>query len=276
MRSQKLKAFLLGGAFFAVAGRGWAAVTVLLSADNEAYQEAAAGVKELVPDAEVSVIKDGKAELSAGAVAVTLGDAAAALALPQAGGRVAAMLADTGVAFPAKAVKVGNLPDAFSLISTINNMLPKFETLAVFSVGHRYDAYMNFLAAAAKVSSLKLKIYRLQSSADLVGALRDLPGHADALWVALDPFYVNLENFKLISGVCLSAKIALIAPSPFLTQAGALAALAPSSREIGRAAGRAAAQLAQGKNPGLNVQPEKSELTVNQETAKALGLHLKP
>jgi hypothetical protein len=255
-----------------MASPAWAAVAVVFSSDNDSYRQALAGIKESVPAAEPVIVQGGKADIQGAQVVITLGDAAAVLDFPTAKSRVAAMISDTGTKPVGKPVMVGAFPDALTLLSAVGDLVPQLDTLAIFSCGDRYDSYLKYLAAGAKISNAKLLVFRMDKSAELVAALRSILGKAQALWVAPDPLFINQDNFRLISQFCLASKIALIAPNPLLTKNGALAGLAPSAKEIGRAAGQAAAQLAAGKNPGMHVQPEKSLLVVSPDTARSLGL----
>ena len=274
MRSKTLIPAVLAALAFGLSVQAMASIMVILSSDSPIYQEALDGIKQSAPTARSVVMDAHHADIGGAQVVVSVGDAAAMLELPSGVKRVAAMVADFHTKPEGRPVNVEMLPDVFSLISLIGDLCPKLETLAVFSVGDHYQSYLEYLSTNAKIANDKVKIWRLESNADLVEALKSLPGKAQALWVVPDALFVSPVNFKLISDFCLASKIALIAPSPLLAPAGALAGLAPSPMEIGRAAGSAAQKLDEGKNPGLNVHPDKSESKVNLQVAQALGLRV--
>ena len=263
-------ALLLGGTFL-VPRAAEAKVVVVLSAELAPYQDALAGLKESVPDATSVLLKDGQADVGAADVVVALGGQAALADYPSKAGLVVAMVADPKVKPSRKHTRVTMLSDANVLFSKIKAIQPGISKLAAFGVESSYDGFLKALGAAAAANGAALVTKKVNKIDDLVGALRGMNG-AEALWIPPDPLLVNPDTFKLMSGFCTAGKVGLYAPATGLAKFGALAGVAPSFKEIGRAAGRAAASLEGGSDPGASVDPSKSEVMINATTAKAIGL----
>jgi hypothetical protein len=246
-------------------------IAVVLSDGQDPGREALRGVREVLPDAEPLGLQDALGALEGVGVVVALGPQAAGLAYPPAVSVVAALVGDAGPR-PASGVRVSPLPDAFFLMSKIHDLVPGVSTLAIFTGAGHYQPYVRYLGAAGRVTGTKILLRTADAPADVVTALRSLPGQAQALWLAPEPQLLGQESFRLIAQYCLANKVALIAPVPELAGAGALAGVAPAPHDLGRAAGLAALALAAGKATGSSVDAELSRVLINPATAAALGL----
>jgi ABC-type uncharacterized transport system substrate-binding protein len=249
-----------------------AKVAVVLSDDQPATREAWQAVHQIVPEAQSMALTATSGRLDGIAVIVALGPSAITQAFPASAKLVAALSVDPGLAVPNGTVQVSSLPDAFLFIGKVHDLVPKLQTLAVFTGSGLFQAYIHYLEAAGKVTGVKILVRDVDSPSDVVGALRALPGKAEALWLAPSAVLLGQKNFQFISNYCRNTSVALIAPVPELAGAGALAGVAPSAQDLGRAAGQAAKDLAAGKSVGHTVNADGIRTIINGGVATALGL----
>ncbi|HXC64569.1 MAG TPA: ABC transporter substrate binding protein, partial [bacterium] len=165
-----------------------------------------------------------------------------------------------------------SLPDAFSLLATIRGLSNGLEALAVLAPQGQYLPYVRYLEAAGKVTGVKIVLETADSPPDLVSALRGLKGKVQAVWLAPTPMLLDQKNFKFVADFCRNTGVGLFAPVPELAGAGALAGVAPSPVDLGRAAGAAAKDLAAGKSVNKSVNVDQSKVMISVKLAAAMGL----
>jgi len=119
---------------------------------------------------------------------------------------------------------------------------------------------------------LSVQIKKVKSVADLATKLPGLKGTVQALWVPPDPLFMNPKTFGLLVAFCKGAGIGLYVPVAGLAKAGALAGLAPSFKQQGRAAGTATQTYLNGGNAGEWIYSDKTEFIVNKTVATELGI----
>jgi hypothetical protein len=265
-----MKTFLMGAALCLAPLWGRGSTVVVLSADLGPYQEAFEGVKELIPDAQSVTLKDGKADVGSADAVIALGGQAALATYPDSSALVVAMVADSKVKPARPYIRVSMLPEASVLFSKMKAIQPGITSIAAFGVADSYDAYLKELGVAAQGAGVRLITRKVNQVADLVAALRAIQGQAQALWIAPDPVLISQATFKLMNDFCLANKIGLYAPAASLANTGALAGVAPTFKDIGRAAAKAASS----GNASGNVSSNRCEIMVNAATASALGLNI--
>jgi hypothetical protein len=253
-----------------------ARVAVVLSDGLPPTQEAWRAVHDVLPNAEAMALTETSGRLGGVGVVVALGSPAISQPYPPSAKLVAALFMDPDLPMPGGTVQVSSLPDAFLFLGKIRDLVPALTTLAVFSAPGLYQPYIHYLEAAGKVTGTKILVRNVESQSDLVGALRGLQGKAEALWLAPLPLLLDQKNFQFVSDYCRSTKLGLIAPVPELAGAGALAGMAPSVHDLGRAAGLAAKDLAAGKQGARSVNADGIKVTINATVAAALGLKVGP
>ena len=175
---------------------------------------------------------------------VTFGSDAALKKYPDSVALVAALLPDPSLELPhgGSVTRVGLPPAPTVLIAKIKAMDPKLATLAVFNPNGAYSAYMAALKAAAAAAGVGLQTKNAAGVPDLGRQLPGLKGAVQALWVPPDPLFMNRSTFGILTAFCRGGGIAFFAPVVGLAKAGAFAGVAPSFKQVGRAAGLAAAQ----------------------------------
>lgn len=248
-------------------------VVAVLSADSGPYQEALDGLKSAL-GAVPSAILPALPPMAGVKVVVTFGSDAALKNYPASAALVAALLPDPSLELPhgGSVTRVGLPPAPEVLIAKIKAMDPKLATLAVFNPNGAYSAYMGALKAAAAAAGVGLQTKSAASVADLGRQLPGLKGAVEALWVPPDPLFMNRATFSILTAFCQGGGIAFFAPVVGLAKAGAFAGVAPSFKEVGRAAGLAAAAYNAGSPPGDWFYSDRAETMANPAVAAALGL----
>jgi len=248
-------------------------VVAVLSADSGPYQEALEGLKTVlgpVPSAVLPALPD----MAGARVVVTFGSDAALKSYPDSVALVAALLPDPSLELPhqGSVTRVGLPPAPAVLIAKLKAMDPKLSTLAVFNPNVAYTGYLAQLKAAAAAAGVGLQTKNAASVADLGTQLPGLKGAVEALWVPPDPLFMNRATFGILAAFCQGGGIAFFAPVVGLAKAGAFAGVAPSFKQVGHAAGLAAAAYNTGSPPGDWVFSDKVETMANAAVAGALGL----
>jgi ABC-type uncharacterized transport system substrate-binding protein len=206
-------------------------------------------------------------------VVVTFGSEAALKDYPSDATLVAALLPDPSLDVKhSNATKVGLFPTAAVLAAKVKAVDSKVATLAVLNANGTYGDYIDQLGKAAGAAGFKVKAQKVESLDDVTSAVGGFKGGAEALWIPPDPLLMNPKTFAAIKDGCASAGIALIAPVSGLARAGALAGIAPSFKQVGKAAGLAAKSAASGSPAGDWYYPGEVETCVNKTVAGTLGV----
>ena len=271
---QKLFSIMFAAALLLAGSAGATDVVAVLSGDSAPYPEALEGLKAVVGPVDSATLPSLPASLSGARVIVTFGSEAALRDYPGSGPLVAALLPDPKVV-PHRAAgvtRVGLPPAAAVLCEKVKSLQPEAGSLAVLNPAGAYGDYLAELKAAGAAAGLQVQDKKVDSLGDLASKLPPLKGTADALWVPPDPLFMNPKTFLLITQFCRGAGIGLYAPVASLAKLGALAGLAPSFSQQGRAAGTAVQAWLAGSNPGAWVYSGKVEFTVNKTVAGELSI----
>ncbi|MCP4272185.1 MAG: hypothetical protein GY781_09490 [Gammaproteobacteria bacterium] len=128
----------------------------------------------------------------------------------------------------------------------------------------------------AEGTGINLVKYEIDSSKEVSQAMENLIGKIDALWLLPDSTVVTKKSFGLIKSTTLENRIPLLCTSDVFVKAGALAAVSPNHKDVGRQAAELARKILELSTPGSLgiVYPDRFKLTVNTDTAKKLGLEL--
>lgn len=264
---------LWGALFFAASTARGTEVVAVLSGSTGPYTEALAGLESVVGPVDSAILPK-LPHLVGAKVIVTFGSEAALKDYPGSAPLVAALLPDPQVAprHAAGVTRVGLPPAAPKLVGKIRQLQSGASVLAVIDPAGAYGDYLVALKSAAAGAGLELTLKRVDSLSDLASKLPALKGSAQALWVPPDPLFMNPKTFMLIANFCRSSGIGMYAPLASLARLGALAGLAPSFDQQGRAAGAAVQSWLGGVNPGAWVYSDNVEFIVNKDVAAGLGI----
>ena len=154
--------------------------------------------------------------------------------------------------------------------------MPNLSALGyVYSAGEANSvAVLEELQQAAKQANIKIVPVAVQRSADIGTAARSLNGKVQAIYITEDNAVVSA--YEALHKAALEIKVPVIAADKDTVKRGALAAYAVNQYEIGTETGKVAARVLRGEKAGSipTSAVSKMSLSINQNTAKALGLTL--
>jgi putative ABC transport system substrate-binding protein len=145
-----------------------------------------------------------------------------------------------------------------AIMATVDNPSHALETREVLTAARRWG--------------LETTVSQLRRTDDLASAIDALKGHADAIYVQVDPFFTI--NRILLNALALGARLPTMHGTSEHVIAGGLISYGASLTDMFRRAGDLVDMVLRGKKPAdIPVeQPTKFELFVNLKSAKALGV----
>lgn len=161
-------------------------------------------------------------------------------------------------------------------LQLIQTLVPEVKAVGyVYSAGEVNSVtVLEELKAAAEKANIQIVPVAVQRSADIGTAARSLNGKVQAIYIAEDNAVVSA--YEALHKAALEAKIPVIAADKDTVKRGALAAYAVNQYDIGAETGKVAARILKGEKAGdiATHDVNKMELSINQETAKALNITL--
>lgn len=159
-------------------------------------------------------------------------------------------------------------------LASLHTLLPQAKRIGVL-----YDErFTGFLLQAAgheaEKQGLQLIPALIAAPDDLPAALRMLAPKIDALWLIQDQTVITEQAVRFILQTTLDAKVPVFTFSTTLVQQGAFGALVVDATDAGRQAGHIGKRLLRKepiKGPRF-VPPEKTEMALNLNVAAYLGL----
>jgi putative tryptophan/tyrosine transport system substrate-binding protein len=160
-------------------------------------------------------------------------------------------------------------------LELLRDIIPGLRRLAILANVANRGAALELKAAEAAAQSLSLDALRLEirGDEDIPVAIKPLSGHADALYVCVDPL-VN-SNRVHINALALEARLPTMHSfRDNVTEAGGLISYGPDIIGMYRRAADLVDKILRGAKPAdIPVeQPTKFDLVINLKTAKELGL----
>ncbi len=161
-------------------------------------------------------------------------------------------------------------------LKLVQTLVPNLSALGyVYSAGEANSvAVLEELQQAAKQANIKIVPVAVQRSADIGTAARSLNGKVQAIYITEDNAVVSA--YEALHKAALEIKVPVIAADKDTVKRGALATYAVNQYEIGTETGKIAARVLRGEKAGSipTSAVSKMSLSINQNTAKALGLTL--
>lgn len=161
-------------------------------------------------------------------------------------------------------------------LALIQQLVPHLKAVGyVYSAGEVNSVIvLEELKQAAEKANIKVVPVAVQRSADIGTATRSLSGKVQAVYISEDNAVVSA--YEALHKAALESKIPVIAADKDTVERGALAAYAVNQYDIGAETGKIAARILRGEKAGT-IAPHsvsKMELSINQQTAQALGITL--
>jgi ABC-type uncharacterized transport system substrate-binding protein len=135
---------------------------------------------------------------------------------------------------------------------------------------------MRQVEVAARALNLEVVNVKIRRADDISPALKEIEGHADALYVCIDTLLFS--NRTGITTFALGAHLPTILSNREYVEAGGLMSYAANFPDLFRRAGDYVDKILRGAKPAeLPVeQPIRFDLTINMTTAKALDVNVPP
>ncbi|MDD5224213.1 MAG: ABC transporter substrate-binding protein [bacterium] len=265
-----------------------AEVTVLLSDDKVAYNEALGGLENIVPG---SMVFNMKGDSDLGRQILRQIRSEHPRVLVTIGARAADLARSETPEIPLVYCMVVN-PDEYNLsgenITGVKLQIPPFDQFnfikqmlpKVKIIGTIYDPagskYLVDLAReAASQLGLVLLDYPITSQQEISGEVKKLIGKIDLFWLIPDTTIISRDSFKYILTATIENEIPMLTFSSNLAKSGALISLSPDYRSSGLLAGKMAREILGGKSP-REVKPlyPEREIALNLTAAESLGIKI--
>ncbi len=157
---------------------------------------------------------------------------------------------------------------------TFKSVVPKIQKVGVLYDPKNTGDLIEQAKFIAPSQGFEILPVRVDDPNELSNALRKFEGGVDALWLVPDKTVVRGDTLKLILKFTLDRRIPFFVFEKSFVTAGALVGLSPDLSDIGRRVGEISNRILGGADPGLITiaSPEKLMVTLNNETAKAIGV----
>jgi putative ABC transport system substrate-binding protein len=163
-------------------------------------------------------------------------------------------------------------------LELLREVVPGLRRLAILAnVGSVFAVLeINEVQAVARTLALETATFDIRRAEDIAPAFEALKGHADALYVVLDPLVGS--NRVRVNSLALGVRLPTMHTVRELVEAGGLMSYGTNWPEQFRRAGDYVDKILRGADPvALPVeQPTKFDLVINITTAKVLGLIMPP
>lgn len=162
-----------------------------------------------------------------------------------------------------------------TLFTRFKLLLPQLGRIGVISSQQTDPQLLEAARAAAKNLKLTLVEECVDTPDDVAGAYRRMHTGIDALWMLPDPTVVTQASFAYLADRASRDGVAFLGFSENFVRAGALLSVGPSYATMGSQAAVLLSHLIASPSTPPAIQPPLgSELVVNAETARRLGLDL--
>lgn len=274
------------------AAGGGTAVILVKSGSGKAYEEAEAGLRELLsarrPEATIEAVTLGKGDAGEHelpvirtrnpALVVTLGDrATAALAARLGSTPLVAGMVVRGDSVPTSANATGvalEFPASLEL-RWLRDLFPDAQKVGVLYDPNTNAGRIRDAEQAAQRAGLRLVARPVNTPRDLPAALKGL-ADVDVIWGVPDEIALSPATARSVLTFAFSNRIPISGLSTSWVKAGALYALDRDYRDIGRQCGELAAEILGGSAPaGLPVQTPRTVLySLNLRAFEHMKLHV--
>jgi putative ABC transport system substrate-binding protein len=159
-------------------------------------------------------------------------------------------------------------------LELLRDVTPHLRRLAVIVNVHNPASMLDVkqAEAAAHAFNLEVATAKIQQADDIAPALKEIEGHADALYVCIDTLLFS--DRARITAFALTAHLPTMLSNREYVEAGGLMSYSANFPDLFRRAGDYVDKVLRGAKPAeIPVeQPTRFDLIINLKTAKALGL----
>lgn len=143
-------------------------------------------------------------------------------------------------------------------------------------VGPNPEPWLGLARASARRLGIELVAAPVGGVEHVGAGLRSLLGRVDALWMPADADIASPEAFRFAMAEALRYRLPLLAFSPALVQAGAMAAAAPDLDWVGERMAEQVRRIQSGERAGdvPSTPVRRARAVANLSTARAIGREL--
>lgn len=162
-------------------------------------------------------------------------------------------------------------------LTMYKSLLPNLQALGVIYDSAKTGPMVAEAHKVAKTLGLQLQAVPVTSEKAVPGALRNLLGKIDALWMLPDDTVITPESFQFLLLKTFENHLPFLAVSDIFVEVGALASLSPDYTDVGRQSCQLVSKI---ESSQLNLAevnifpPAKVNLAINLKTADIIGLRL--
>lgn len=161
--------------------------------------------------------------------------------------------------------------DSASYLSQFVGFFPEVKTIGVLRGPTITAAQLDEIRAAAEAVGVKVVVREAERPRQVRGALHDMAGEIDALWLKPDREMLSRESFRALTEDTERARIPLLVETDNMVRAGGMFAVVPNAPDLGRQAAELALKVLDGASPAsLEVaRPESVQVVLNLRAVKA-------
>lgn len=165
------------------------------------------------------------------------------------------------------------MPPANVQLSALLDTVPAIKRIGVIYDPAKSGPLVKKMKDAAERAQVTLVERRIESSKEVSGALLDLEGKIDGLWLVPDTTVVTADTTMFVFSFSLRARIPVLAFSERYVREGALLSVGYEGRDIGRKIGEIAREICQVRNrSSARYEPPTVTRYLNMHVARSLGL----
>jgi putative ABC transport system substrate-binding protein len=161
---------------------------------------------------------------------------------------------------------------------SFKNTVPSLKKVGLVYSDDLGAALVKEMKAASLKTGLSLVEKKVAGDAEVPGAIREMRGKIDGLYLPPDRVVARHDAFQFIALFTFENNLPFMAPTDRFVKKGALVALMIDYEEVGKQAGQLAKKIAAGAAVS-SVPPEPPQVTIlvlNQKTAQTIGMNIPP
>ncbi len=168
-------------------------------------------------------------------------------------------------------------PSPAEQLKAFRSALPSIKRIGIIYDPKRSKDFVDSLEKATREQGIGLMARAVSERREVPGALGEVIGQAQALWLIRDATVMTKEFFNHTLIIQFEKKIALLAYSEQFVHKGALASFSASYRAQGKRAAEMVQSILQGAVPSnLPMQTPEGKLSLNINSAEKAGIKIPP
>ena len=168
-------------------------------------------------------------------------------------------------------------PSPADQLKAFRTALPGIKRIGIIYDPKRSQDFIDSLEKATRGQGIGLMARAVSERKEVPGALGEVIGQAQALWLIRDATVMSKEFFNHTLIIQFEKKIALLAYSEQFVHKGALASYAASYKGQGKKAAEMVQSILQGTPPSsLPMQTPEGRLSLNINSAEKAGFQIPP